>query len=43
MIDRRHLLALSAAAPLLGLNRAARAQSASPWTEILARARGQTV
>jgi putative thiamine transport system substrate-binding protein len=43
MIDRRRLLAASAAAALLGPTRAATAQPVPPWTDILARARGQTV
>lgn len=43
MIHRRHLLAAFAAAPLPVLSRAARAQTVPPWTEVLAKARGQTV
>ena len=43
MIDRRTLLATLSAAPLLGPPRTARAQASRPWTEVLARARGQTV
>lgn len=43
MIDRRTLLATLSAAPLLGPPRTARAQASSPWTEVLARSRGQTV
>lgn len=43
MIDRRRLLAACAATPLAGLARNARAQATTSWTEVLARARGQTV
>jgi putative thiamine transport system substrate-binding protein len=43
MIERRLLLAISAATPLAGLAGAARAQPTSSWTDILAKARGQTV
>jgi putative thiamine transport system substrate-binding protein len=43
MIDRRRLLAASAAASLLGPPRAATAQPMPPWPDILAKARGQTV
>ena len=43
MIHRRHLLAACALAPLPVLSRGARAQPTPHWTEVLAKARGQTV
>jgi putative thiamine transport system substrate-binding protein len=43
MIHRRPLLAALLAAPTLALTPAARAQPVPPWSEVLAKARGQTV
>jgi putative thiamine transport system substrate-binding protein len=43
MIHRRRLLAAFALASLPALSRGARAQPVPPWTEVLAKARGQTV
>lgn len=43
MLHRRRLLAAFAAAPLPCLTSAARAQGATAWADVIARARGQTV